>query len=104
RRKGCLKLKALFKQNLILILLIIGVVLTPLIIKRDSEFERADGQAEDLIGEIDPNYEPWAEAFCEQPRGEVESLMFSLQVAVGEGDIGYIFRVLRERRKVVTDR
>jgi len=99
-----LKLKALFKQNLILILLIIGVVLTPLIIKRDSEFEGADGQAEDLIGEIDPNYEPWAEAFWEPPSGEVESLMFSLQVAVGAGAIGYIFGVLRERRKVVTNR
>lgn len=87
-----------------MILIIIGIILTPLVIKRDSEFEGADGQAEELIGEIAPNYEPWVEAFWEPPSGEVESLLFSLQVALGAGAMGYIFGLLKERRKVATNR
>lgn len=97
-------MKGLFRENLILILIIVAVVLMPLIIKGNSEFEGADDQAEDLIGEIDPNYTPWAEAFWEPPSGEVESLMFSLQVAIGAGAMGYIFGVLRERGKIATNR
>lgn len=97
-------MKSLFKQNLILLLLVIAIIITPLIIKRDSEFEGADGQAEGLIEEINPDYEPWIEAFWEPPSGEIESLLFSLQVAIGAGVMGYIFGVLKERRKIVLNR
>ena len=37
----------------------------------------------------------------EPPSGEIESLLFSLQVAIGAGAIGYIFGVLKERRKLL---
>ncbi|WP_353092672.1 energy-coupling factor ABC transporter substrate-binding protein [Tissierella praeacuta] len=97
-------MKNLFKQNIILLILIIAIVITPLIIKRDSEFEGADGEAEGLIQEISPDYEPWFESLWEPPSGEIESLLFSLQVAIGAGLIGYIFGVLKERRKVVANR
>jgi cobalt/nickel transport protein len=97
-------LKSLFKQNIILLFLIIVIVITPLIIKRDSEFGGADGEAEGVIQEINPDYEPWFESFWEPPSGEIESLLFSLQVAIGAGLIGYILGVLKERRKIVADR
>lgn len=97
-------MKKLFKQNIILLILIIAIVITPLIIKRDSEFEGADGEAEGLIQEISPDYEPWFESLWKPPSGEIESLLFSLQVAIGAGLIGYIFGVLKERRKVVANR
>ena len=45
------------KINLILLLLVVAIILVPLIFMRDSEFEGADGQAEDVIAEINPDYE-----------------------------------------------
>lgn len=92
------------KTNLILILIIIGIVLFPLIFQSGSEFEGADGQAGDIIAEINPEYEPWAEPLWEPPSGEIESLLFSLQVAIGAGAIGYILGTFREKRKVANNR
>lgn len=97
-------MKGLFKQNIILLFLIIAIVITPLIIKKDSEFEGADGEAEGVIQEINPDYEPWFESLWEPPSGEIESLLFSLQVAIGAGIIGYTFGVLKERKKIVVNR
>lgn len=92
------------KLNIILIFLVIGIVLLPLIIKSGSEFEGADDQAGDIISDIDPYYEPWAEPLWEPPSGEVESLLFSLQVAIGAGAIGYILGSFREKSKIVNNR
>ncbi len=92
------------KLNIILIFLVIGIVLLPLIIKSGSEFEGADDQAGDIISDIDPSYEPWAEPLWEPPSGEVESLLFSLQVAIGAGAIGYILGSFREKSKIVNNR
>lgn len=97
-------MKGSFKQNMALILLMIAIIITPLIFMGDSEFEGADDQAEGVIEEIAPDYEPWAEPLWEPPSGEIESLLFSLQVAIGAGTIGYILGVLRERRKVAVNR
>ena len=93
-----------FKINLILFLLVIAIVLVPLIFKGDSEFEGADGEAQGLILDINPDYEPWAEAIWEPPSGEIESLLFSVQVAIGSGTIGYILGILREKKKVADNR
>jgi len=76
-------------KNIILILLVILIVVFPLVIVKDSEFSGADGEAEGLIGEINPTYEPWFSAFWEPPSGEIESLLFALQAALGAGFIGY---------------
>ena len=94
----------LFKQNLLILLLIVVIVITPLFLKRGSEFEGADGEAEELIQVINPDYEPWFEALWEPPSGEIESLLFSLQVAIGAGLMGYIFGVMKERRKIDSNR
>lgn len=92
------------KINLILLLLVVIIVLVPLIFMGDSEFEGADGQAGDIIAEMNPDYEPWAEPIWEPPSGEIESLLFSLQVAIGAGVFGYIFGMFRERRKIAANR
>lgn len=92
------------KMNLLLILLVVAIVLIPLIFMKNSEFEGADGQAEDVIAEINPDYTPWAKPLWEPPSGEIESLLFSLQVAIGAGAIGYIFGMFRERRKIADNR
>lgn len=92
------------KKNLLLLLLVAVIIITPLILKKDSEFLGADGQAGDIIGEMNPNYEPWAEPLWEPPSGEIESLLFSLQVAIGAGTIGYILGMFREKRKIAANR
>lgn len=69
-----------------------------------SEFEGADDEAGDVIGEINPDYEPWIESFWEPPSGEVESLLFSVQVAIGAGTIGYILGNMKGKKEIASDR
>ncbi|WP_198002032.1 energy-coupling factor ABC transporter substrate-binding protein [Archaeoglobus veneficus] len=54
-----------------------------------DEWSGADDKAEEAITEINPNYEPWFSPLWEPPSGEIESLLFSLQAAIGAGIIGY---------------
>lgn len=85
------------KTVLILLLLCVLIAVIPLALIRDSEFGGADGAAEELITEINPEYEAWASPVFEVPGGETESLLFCLQAAIGAGIFGYGFGVLRER-------
>lgn len=87
--------------NWILLLLVVVIMLVPLIFMKESEFEGADGQAEGLIGEINPDYEPWFEPLWEPPSGEIESLLFSLQVAIGAGFVGYVLGSFREKKNAL---
>lgn len=78
------------KKKIILpLLLCVLIAVVPLLTIKDSEFGGADGQAEEAITEIDPNYEPWAESLLVPPGGETESLLFALQAALGAGVVGY---------------
>ncbi|MDK2833241.1 MAG: cobalt/nickel transport protein [Methanolobus sp.] len=66
-----------------------------------SEFSGADGAAEDVIAEINPDYEPWFGGIgFEPPGGETESLLFALQAAIGSLIIGYTFGYYRGKNKV----
>lgn len=80
-------------KNLILLLAVIALAVLPLLIHAggDAEFSGADGQAEGVITEMHPNYEPWANALWEPPSGEIESLLFALQAALGAGLLGFYF-------------
>lgn len=99
-----MEVKSSSKKNLWLILIVIVIILVPLIFMGGSEFSGADDQAEDVIGEINPDYEPWFESLWEPPSGEIESLLFSLQVAIGAGAMGYIFGVMKGKKKVANNR
>lgn len=81
--------------------ILIGVV--PLLVISDSEFAGADGIAEDVIGEINPAYEPWFEPLIEPPGSETESLLFSLQAALGASVIGFILGSFVTRKKMSRD-
>lgn len=87
------------KTAVILLLLCVLIAVVPLAVIRDSEFGGADGAAEELITEINPDYEAWASPMFELPGGETESLLFCLQAALGAGIFGYGFGVLRERHR-----
>lgn len=85
--------------SIVLIAICALIAIIPLIFIQDSEFGGADGAAEDAITELVPNYEPWAESLIEPPGGETESLLFSLQAALGAGVIGCGFGYLIARRQ-----
>ncbi|WP_418790665.1 energy-coupling factor ABC transporter substrate-binding protein [Phosphitispora sp. TUW77] len=86
------------KKNLILILLVVLLAVVPLFMNQGAEFGGADGQAEELITQINPDYQPWFSSIWEPPSGEIESLLFALQAALGTGFIGYYIGYVRGRK------
>jgi len=65
----------------------------------DAEFGGADGEAEGVIEELTGGtYEPIADPLWEPPSGEIESLLFGLQIALGALIIGYFFGYYRGNR------
>lgn len=86
-------------KNIVLFIFVILLAVTPLFLQKDAAFEGADGQAEEVIGEIAPTYEPWFHTIWEPPSGEIESLLFSLQAAIGAIVIGYVVGYDRARKK-----
>ena len=75
------------KLTVILLLLVLAIIIIPQITQKGAEFGGADGEAEAAIGEINPDYEPWFSSFYEPASGEIESLLFALQAAIGAGVI-----------------
>lgn len=80
----------LWQKNLILILIVIALAAVPVIFLKDAEFGGSDGEAEEAITEIDPDYEPWFSSLIEPASGEIESLLFALQAAIGAGVVGFV--------------
>lgn len=86
-------------QNLILLALVALLVAIPLwMVKRPAPgsdgaeveiFAGADDKAKDTITAIAPQYKPWFNPLMEPPSGEIGSLLFALQAALGAGFIGY---------------
>lgn len=87
------------RTNVILLILAVVLILAPLLLPvanhRDEPFSGADGQAKAAIVEAYPGYEPWFESFWEPPSAEIESLLFSLQAALGAGLLGYYIGLRR---------
>lgn len=63
-------------------------------------FSGSDGQGQQAIGELAPNYQPWFEPFLTPASKEIESLLFALQAALGAGVIGYWLGVSVTREKI----
>jgi cobalt/nickel transport protein len=84
--------------NLLLLLIAAAIVALPLIYLSGVEFAGADSQAEEVIAELAPGYTPWFAPIWEPPSGEVETLFFSLQAALGAGLIGYYLGYHRGRK------
>jgi len=88
-------MKRSFLKNLLLAALVVALAVVPLMTLKHAEFGGADGQAEEAITELHPDYKPWFAPFWEPPGGEVESLLFALQAALGAGVLGYGLGFLR---------
>jgi cobalt/nickel transport protein len=97
-------------QNILLILGVVVLALLPLwIVERPAAgpdgtaaaiFTGADDQARNAISAIRPDYKPWFQSIIEPASGEIASLLFALQAALGAGFIGYYIGVGRTREKM----
>ena len=97
-------------QNLLLLIAVVLLAALPLWLVQkpapDAEgkvaeiFAGADNKAKDLIGVIAPDYRPWFEPILEPASGEISSLLFALQAALGAGFIGYYLGAAVSREKM----
>jgi cobalt/nickel transport protein len=85
-------------RNLVLLAAAALIAAAPLLLLRgpsEGAFAGADGRAQAAIQEIRPDYEPWIGPVWRPPGGEVESLLFMLQAALGSGLLGYYLGLRR---------
>ena len=89
-------------ENIILAILVIVILVVPLAMyaghgEDDGYFGGSDDQGSDGVSET--GYEPWFESIWEPPSGEIESLLFAVQAAIGAIIIGYFFGYWRGQNK-----
>lgn len=97
------------RQNILLLIAVAALAVLPLWLvekpaagpdgKAGEVFAGADSQARELIGRIAPDYKPWVEPLWQPASGEIASLLFALQAALGAGFIGYYLGVAATREK-----
>ncbi|MEO1430450.1 MAG: energy-coupling factor ABC transporter substrate-binding protein [Cyanobacteria bacterium J06632_19] len=83
-------------NNWLLISTVVALTIAPVIFVR-GEFGGADGEAEEVITEVKPEYKPWFTPVFEPPSGEIETLLFCAQSALGAGLIGYSIGLYKGR-------
>ena len=67
----------------------------------NHEWGGADGQAGDVISQLTGGtYQPWFQSIYAPPSGEIESLLFALQAAIGSIIIGYFLGYYRALAKI----
>jgi cobalt/nickel transport protein len=87
------------RKNIILFIIVIMLVIIPLWVKGNAEFSGADGQAKVVITQMQPDYKPWFSSLWKPPSGEIESLLFALQAAIGAGFIGYFLGCFKSKKE-----
>lgn len=93
------KNKSKMSLNIILLLAVAALMVGALLINQNGEYGGSDGEAETVITEINPDYEPWFESLLEPKSGEIESLLFTLQGSLGVGIITYILGYYKGKNK-----
>lgn len=81
-------------------LLVGGAVLIaalPMVLGLPGEYGGADNRARAAIE--DSGYQPWFSSIWTPPSGEIESMLFALQAALGAGGVGYVIGRLHGRRE-----
>ncbi|MGI1660574.1 MAG: energy-coupling factor ABC transporter substrate-binding protein [Desulfitobacterium sp.] len=87
------------KVNILLLVLVVLITVAPLLLLKNAEFNGADGLAEEEIMKIQADYEPWFSPLFEPASGEIESMLFALQAALGAGVLGFGLGYLKGRSK-----
>lgn len=88
-----------------LLIIVILTVFTPLFVLKDAEFGGSDNAGSTMIENINKDYEPWFTPLLEKAiggelPGEVESLFFCLQTAIGVGIIAFYMGRMYERKRL----
>ncbi len=87
------------RTNLILLAMVLLLAILPLVLPLPSglkaPFSGTDNQGQEAIVAINPDYRPWFEPLWEPPSGEIESLLFALQAALGSGLLFYYIGLRR---------
>ncbi|HEX8602573.1 MAG TPA: energy-coupling factor ABC transporter substrate-binding protein [Pseudoduganella sp.] len=69
--------------------IVVLLTVLPLWLAVGAAFGGADDLARQAVGAIAPGYEPWFHPVFAPASGEIASLLFALQAALGAGFIGY---------------
>jgi len=89
----------LLANNKVLLGLTALIVAAPLVLPVAKDlaepFTGSDDQAEGVIAALAPDYKPWFASVWEPPSGEIESLLFALQAALGAGVLAYYIGLRR---------
>ncbi len=86
------------RQNLMLLFIVALLVIVPLVANPSAEYGGSDGNAQALISEMNPSFEPWFEPLWAPPSGEVESLLFTLLAVTGASIISYYLGTIRGKK------
>jgi len=85
------------RLNWLLVGLAVLIAAAPMILGIEGEYGGADDRAKTAIEES--GYQPWFSSIWEPPSGEVASMLFALQAALGAGVVGYVIGRLHGRRE-----
>ena len=88
-----------------LLIVVMLMAITPIFVLKDAEFGGSDDAGSVMIESIQEGYEPWFTPVLENAiggelPGEVESLFFCLQTAIGVGVIAFCMGRMYERKKL----
>ena len=88
-------------ENIILLIAVIIILIIPLVMysglgEDQGYFGGSDDQGSDSVSET--GYKPWFNSIWVPPSGEIESLLFALQAAIGALIIGYFFGLWRGQK------
>jgi cobalt/nickel transport protein len=90
-------------KTALMLLAVVFLVSLPLVLHRPGagteSFGGADDKAKAVVQTLSPDYKPWVQPLWNPPSGEIATLLFSLQAALGAGVIGYYLGYLKGRGK-----
>jgi len=78
-------------RSIVLLAAAAAIIAAPLAVPGlKGEFKGSDDLGTKAILESRPDYKPWLQPLWKPPSDEVQSLLFSLQAALGAGVLGYV--------------
>ena len=92
------------KTVIVLLIAAVLIAVIPLFVKKGAEFGGSDDAGSVMVEEVHGEYEPWFTPVLEtvlggEIPGEVESLIFCLQIGIGVGVIAFFMGRFVDRKK-----
>ena len=83
----------------------VAIVVAPLVLPGlGGEFKGSDDLGTQAIQQAAPGYQPWFQPLWKPPSDEIESLLFTVQAALGAGFLGYVIGRRQSSHKNVSGR